>query len=95
MTYKPVWNMDSVFAGGSNSPQFYQKISSLEDGLKEFDDLVNSWNVEKDAPKFSRFETILTTREQIEKGIGEAVPVPCRHGDYCAAGGEPQQAGCG
>ena len=72
MTYKPVWNMDSVFAGGSNSPQFYQKISSLEDGLKEFDDLVNSWNVEKDAPKFSRFETILTTREQIEKGIGEA-----------------------
>ena len=71
MTYKAVWDMDSVFAGGSDSPQFYEKVSSLEDGLKDFDELVNSWDVEKDAPKFSMFENILTTREQLEKGIGE------------------------
>lgn len=71
MTYKNTWDMESVFAGGSNSPQFYDKISTLEDGVKDFNELVNSWEAETDAPDFKHFEDILTTREQLEKGIGE------------------------
>src|SRR5699024_12667868 len=71
MTYKNTWDMESVFAGGSNYPQFYDKISTLEDGVKDFNELVNSWEAETDAPDFKHFEGILTTREQLEKGIGE------------------------
>ena len=71
MVYQNTWDMESVFAGGSDSPQFYSKVSELEDELKKFNKLVNNWNVEKDAPDFKEFETILSERETLEKGIGE------------------------
>lgn len=71
MVYQNTWDMESVFAGGSDSPQFYDKVSELEDELKNFNELVKHWNVETDAPDFKEFETILSERETLEKGIGE------------------------
>lgn len=72
MVYQNTWDMDSVFPGGSDSPAFYEKIASLEEGLKQFNSSVNNWDVKEDAPDFNQFETLLTDREKLEKGIGEA-----------------------
>jgi len=72
MSYKNTWDMESIFAGGSNSQQFYDKISKLEEELKKFDQLVNNWDVEDDASDFKHLEIILSEREKLEKGIGEA-----------------------
>ncbi|HLR91999.1 MAG TPA: M3 family oligoendopeptidase [Atopostipes sp.] len=71
MSYKNTWDMESVFAGGSDSPQFYDKVSFLESDLEEFDVMVKDWDTEKDAPNFEQLETLLSEREKIEKGIGE------------------------
>lgn len=71
MTYKNTWNMDSVFPGGSDSPEFYEKVNTLETQVKKFDELVKYWNANEDAPDFQTFQNILTVYELIVKGIGE------------------------
>ena len=71
MNYKNTWDMESVFAGGSDSPAFHEKISNLQEKLKEFDRLVNDWNSQEDAPDYKQLEIILSERETLEKGIGE------------------------
>lgn len=71
MNYKNTWDMESVFAGGSDSPEFHEKISNLQEKLKEFDRLVNDWNSQEDAPDYKQLEIILSERETLEKGIGE------------------------
>lgn len=72
MVYKETWDMESIFAGGSDSPAFYKKIDSLESELASLDSLVKDWDTKADAPAFSHFEEILELREAIEKGIGES-----------------------
>lgn len=71
MNYKNTWDMESVFAGGSDSPAFHEKISNLQEKLKEFDRLVNDWNSQEDAPDYKQLDIILSERETLEKGIGE------------------------
>lgn len=71
MNYKNTWDMESVFAGGSDSPAFHEKISNLQEKLKKFDRLVNDWNSQEDAPDYKQLEIILSERETLEKGIGE------------------------
>ena len=71
MGYKNTWDMDSVFDGGSDSPAFHEKISNLQDELKEFDELIHHWDSQKDAPNYEQLEQILSKRENLEKGIGE------------------------
>src|SRR5699024_12731303 len=71
MNYKNTWDMEGVFAVGSDSPEFHEKISNLQEKLKEFDRLVNDWNSQEDAPDYKQLEIILSERETIEKGIGE------------------------
>lgn len=72
MAYKNIWDMESVFPGGSDSKHFYEKISTIEEQLTDFDTTVQNWEPAEDAPTFEEFAQILSDRETIEKGIGEA-----------------------
>lgn len=72
MKYQDTWDMDSVFQGGSDSPVFYEKINQLQEKLKQLDTAVRDWSVNEDAPNFEQFAILLTEREVLEKGIGEA-----------------------
>ena len=72
MRYKNTWDMDSVFAGGSDSPAFHEKVSNLQNELSEFDELIHQWNSQEDALNYKQLETILSKQETLEKGIGEA-----------------------
>ncbi len=72
MHYQNIWDMEVVFAGGSDSPAFYKKIEQLTEQVKDFNSLVNHWDITEDAPDFKTFATLLTDREKLEKGIGEA-----------------------
>ncbi len=72
MSYNETWNMDSVFAGGSDSPEFYEKISLLEKEIEEYKNIVSNWDSKKDAPEFKDFKEILEMRETVIKGLGEA-----------------------
>jgi pepF/M3 family oligoendopeptidase len=72
LAYNDTWNMDTVFPGGSDSPQFYEKVDTLEKQLEDFDTLVKNWDTALDAPNFEQFAEILIKRESVLKGIGEA-----------------------
>jgi len=72
MAYEETWDMESVFPGGSDSEHFYEKISTIEEQLTDFDTTVQNWEPTQDGPAFEQFEQILADRETIEKGIGEA-----------------------
>lgn len=72
MTYKDTWNMEKVFPGGSDSPAFYEKVEELQQEVKAYDELVNGWDTETDAPDFSTFKQILSNQETVVKGIREA-----------------------
>lgn len=72
MDYKNTWDMDKVFAGGSDSPAFYEKISSLKGQLDTFSKEVTAWESENDTPEFNIFENILNNHKKIQKGIREA-----------------------
>src|SRR5699024_7254759 len=72
MRYKNTWDMESVFAGGSNSPAFHEKVSNLQEELKEFDECIHQWNTQEDAPDYKGLTTILSIRETLAKGIGES-----------------------
>ena len=72
MAYNNTWNMDTIFSGGSDSKEFYEKVDQLEEQLGDFDKLVKSWEPSEDAPDFEQFSKILQTSETVMKGISEA-----------------------
>ena len=71
MIYQNTWDMNGVFSGGSDSPEFYEKVTRVEKQLADFDTLIWNWEPADDVPNFKQFEAILTMRETIVKGIGE------------------------
>ncbi len=72
MVYDKTWDMDSVFPGGSDSPQFYERVSELEEMNKKFNTRVNAWKPSADGPDYQEFEKILAEQEPLTKGISEA-----------------------
>ncbi len=72
MSYKNTWDMDQVFPGGSDSPQFYKKIAELEEQNAAFSNRLNEWRPAEDGPAYSDFAEILSEHETLSKGISEA-----------------------
>ena len=72
MVYQNTWDMDQVFPGGSDSPQFYEKLAELEKKNARFAELVNEWNADNDRPDYHTFAEILKEHEALSKGLGEA-----------------------
>ncbi|MCU4715895.1 hypothetical protein OCE25_26945 [Bacillus cereus] len=44
---RQVWNLDSLFQGGSESSQLHEHIRHLEIEISEFEKKTNSFNVPK------------------------------------------------
>lgn len=72
MVYQNTWDMDQVFPGGSDSPQFYEKLKKLEEKNARFSELVTSWDTDSDGPEYGTFVEILKEHEALSKGLGEA-----------------------
>lgn|GEM_PF-3270114 len=43
--YRQVWNLDSLFQGGSKSSQLHEHIGYLEQEISEFEEKANSFNI--------------------------------------------------
>lgn len=72
MKYNNTWDMDSIFDGGSDSLEFYKKVTALEKKGADFNNKVQTWDINADAPEFTKFAEILADNELLSKGIGEA-----------------------
>ncbi|WP_407372251.1 M3 family oligoendopeptidase [Carnobacterium sp.] len=71
MKYSMTWDLESIFPGGSNSPQLKEKLNTIRGQLDEFTHLVTHWDTEKDHPKFKSFADILLIQEELSKGLSQ------------------------
>jgi pepF/M3 family oligoendopeptidase len=73
MSYPINWDMESVFKGGSNSPELQQKMETIQSQIEEFGQKVQDWSPEKDAPGYEDLAAIFNLRETIENGLSESM----------------------
>lgn len=72
MTYHQNWDMDSIFAGGSASPELRERLDGLQTRVKEYKDRVTAWNPSEDKPAYNTYASLLKEQEEILFSLGEA-----------------------
>lgn len=71
LTYSLTWDLDSIFAGGSESAELKQRMDLLETQNNDFQKQVDSWDAEIDAPDFTAFMKLFKQAEIIQKGLSQ------------------------
>lgn len=79
MQYKETWDLDSVFAGGSDSLQLQDRIREIENLIDLFGSSVSKWEPEEDKPGFSELALIFESIEEIENALSEAMTFSTAH----------------
>lgn len=72
MKYQQIWDLDSIFPGGSHSTALQEKLTSIRSLLDQFDSLNDSWNPEKDKPEYSMLSEILDKSDEIQRAISQS-----------------------
>lgn len=70
MTYSLVWDLDSIFPGGSQSVQLEQRLTKLKDQSHEYHDLIEQWTPEND-DQYQSLEQILALQGNISDGFSQ------------------------
>lgn len=73
MTYKLIWDLESIFAGGSESDALRKRLDLLQQQVTHYKASVQQWETETDAPEFLTFTQLLTEYETISKGFSETM----------------------
>ena len=71
MKYSMTWDLESIFPGGSSSPQLKEKLDTIRGQLDELTRLVTNWDTEKDTPTFKNLVDILLVQEELSKGLSQ------------------------
>ncbi|MBO0466124.1 M3 family oligoendopeptidase [Enterococcus plantarum] len=70
MTYSLVWDLDSIFPGGSHSTQLEQRLTELKEQSKTYHQLIEQWTPENDAD-YQELQQILTLQGTISDGFSQ------------------------
>lgn len=73
MTYQINWDMESVFNGGSDSPQLRKKIDSLKEQTESYREAIQGWDWNSDQPEYNMFTNILNKQEKLSNGLSESM----------------------
>ncbi|BCB04214.1 M3 family oligoendopeptidase [Bacillus sp. KH172YL63] len=68
ITYQPVWNLHSIFDGGSESAELHKHMKTTEVHLKDLDEKVKTWSVEDSGP----FIDIIHDLQEIRRSLSQA-----------------------
>ncbi|MBT2731302.1 M3 family oligoendopeptidase [Carnobacterium sp. ISL-102] len=71
MKYNIKWDLESIFPGGSSSPQLKEKLALIRNQLDELSSLTTKWDTEKDGPAFKELADILLVQEKLTKGLSQ------------------------
>ncbi|WP_035053937.1 M3 family oligoendopeptidase [Carnobacterium pleistocenium] len=71
MKYNMKWDLESIFPGGSSSPELKEKLSIIRNQLDELSSLTTKWDTEKDSPAFKELNNILLVQEKLTKGLSQ------------------------
>ncbi|MDA9471297.1 M3 family oligoendopeptidase [Enterococcus sp. 5H] len=70
MTYSLVWDLDSIFPGGSNSVQLEQRMTELKEQSHNYHQLIEQWTPEDDT-NYQEMQQILALQETITDGFSQ------------------------
>ena len=45
MKYIDTWDLDSIFPGGTKSPELQTKLHNLKEEIQQYEKMVGEWNV--------------------------------------------------
>ncbi|MGX7030229.1 M3 family oligoendopeptidase [Vagococcus zengguangii] len=71
MTYAINWDLESIFPGGSSSPQLQARLDKLNTQITSFTELVETWDIHQDAPTFNELTNVIATIDEISKGFSQ------------------------
>lgn len=71
MKYNMKWDLESIFPGGSSSPELKEKLNIIRNQLDELSSLTTKWDTEKDSPAFKELNNILLVQEKLTKGLSQ------------------------
>ena len=71
MKYNDTWDLDSIFPGGTKSPELQTKLHNLKDEIQQYEKMVGEWNV-KDHQSTHLLKELLQKEEKIEDGLGQS-----------------------
>lgn len=66
MTYAMNWDLDSIFSGGSQSPELAQRMTQLSEEIHTYHTAVTAWQPSKEVEPLAQ---LLTLAEQISNGF--------------------------
>ncbi|MBO0441133.1 M3 family oligoendopeptidase [Candidatus Enterococcus ikei] len=70
MTYSLVWDLDSIFPGGSHSVQLEERLKELKEQSQTYHQLIEQWTPENDAD-YQELQQILTLQGKISDGFSQ------------------------
>lgn len=71
MNYSLTWDLESIFPGGTESPQLTARLDKLEKQIEDLAQIIKKWQPSEDSPNFSGLETILAMAEKTENGFSQ------------------------
>ena len=71
MTYAINWDLESIFPGGSDSPELRARLDLLAEQIATYDAAVKAWEPAIDSPEFLVFADLLTQQATITKGFSQ------------------------
>ena len=45
MKYIDTWDLDSIFPGGTKSPELQTKLHNLKEEIQQYEKMIGEWNV--------------------------------------------------
>ncbi|MGX7245586.1 M3 family oligoendopeptidase [Enterococcus quebecensis] len=70
MTYSLIWDLDSIFPGGSHSAQLEQRMKELNEQSNNYHELINQWKPENDTD-YQGLKEILSLQGIISDGFSQ------------------------
>ncbi|MGX7014157.1 M3 family oligoendopeptidase [Vagococcus silagei] len=71
MTYSLIWDLDSLFEGGIDSPKLQARLSKLDEEIDAYSKNVIAW--EPGAENVAAFKALIDQEETISKGISQTI----------------------
>ncbi|PIC59210.1 oligoendopeptidase [Sporosarcina sp. P12(2017)] len=70
MKYSNTWDLESIFAGGTNSEEVQTKLLAVKENIALYADELNAWNSDR-ANNASTLQALLKKQEVIGKSLGQ------------------------
>lgn len=71
MKYTDTWDLESVFPGGTKSPELQSKLHTIKEEIQQYQNQIKQWNFEENKSA-APLKAILKKQESIGKGLGQA-----------------------